>query len=63
MLDFERHNYQDYIIELSNIDSTEWRNVRTNPPRVLNEEIKSLPKGVKFIEELLTNDTKYVPWK
>ncbi|XP_055308896.1 uncharacterized protein LOC129572816 [Sitodiplosis mosellana] len=63
MLDFKTESYQDYIIELSDIDSTEWRNVRTNPRRVLNEEIKSLPKGVAFIKELLTNDRKYVPWK
>ncbi|XP_031639507.1 uncharacterized protein LOC116351524 [Contarinia nasturtii] len=63
MLDFEGHNYQDYIIELSDIDSTEWRNVRTNPRRVLNEEIKTVPRGIPFIKELLTNDSKYVPWK
>lgn len=63
MLDFATETYQDYIIELNDIDSTEWRNVRTNPRRVLNEEIKSLPKGVAFIKELLTNDAKYVPWK
>lgn len=63
MLDFETQSYQEYIIELRDIDSTEWRNVRTNPRRVLNEEIKSLPKGMAFIKELLKNDRKYVPWK
>lgn len=63
MVDFEKYNYQDYIIELSDIDSTEWRNVRTNPSRVLNEQIKSVPNGVEFIKELLTKDSKYVPWK
>lgn len=63
MLDFKNYNYQDYIIELSDIDCTEWQNVRTNPRRVLNECIKSLPFGMPFIKELLTNDTKYIPWQ
>lgn len=64
MLDFAAQNHQDYIIELNNgIESTDWRNVRTNPRRVLNEEIKSLSKGTAFIRELLSNDEKYVPWK
>lgn len=63
MLDFEGHNYQDYIIKLNDIDSTEWRNVQTNPQRVLNEEIKTLPKGIPFIKELLINDSRYIPLK
>lgn len=63
MLDFKRQEYQEYIIELSDIDSTDWRCVRTNPQRVLNETIKSLPKGMAFIKELLTADSKYVPWQ
>lgn len=63
MLNFKQHIYQDYIIELNDVDSTEWRNVRTNPRRVLNEEIKNLPKGMAFIKEFLTNDSKYVPWE
>lgn len=61
MFDFENLVYQDYIIELNDIDCTEWRNVRTNPRRVLNESIKHLPKGLRFIKELLKNDTKYIP--
>lgn len=63
MLDFTNERYQDYIIELSDIDTTDWRNVRTNPRRVLNEQIKSLPKGMEFIKELIANDQKYVPWE
>lgn len=63
MLDFENQCYQEFIIELCDIDTTEWHNVRTNPRRILNEEIKSLMKGIPFIQELLSNCSKYVPWK
>lgn len=63
MIDFENTIYQDFIIELSDIDSTNWRNVRTNPHRTLNEDVKSLPKGIPFIEELLANSSEYVPWQ
>lgn len=63
MFDFKNYDSQDFIIKLDNIDTTDWHNVLTNPRRALNEEIKSLPNGVAFIEELLTNCSKYVPWQ
>lgn len=63
MYDFVNYNHQDFIIKLDDIDTTDWRNVLTNPSRKLNEEIKNLPNGVAFIEELLTNCSKYVPWQ
>lgn len=63
MSDFETYEHQDFIIELSDIDTTAWRCVRTHPQRLLNNEIKKLPPGVPFIKELLTNASKYVPWK
>lgn len=63
MFDFKNYTAQDFIIKLDDIDTTDWRNVLTNPVRILNEEIKSLPRGIAFIEELLTNCSKYVPWQ
>lgn len=63
MVDLKNHLYQEYIIELSDIDTTDWHNVRSNPRRTLNEEIKNLPKGIPFIKELLENSKKYVPWQ
>lgn len=63
MFDFKNYTSQEFIIKLDDIDTTDWRNVLTNPVRTLNEEIKHLPKGVAFIEELLANCSKYVPWK
>lgn len=63
MFDFTNYKAQDFIIKLDDIDTTDWRNVLTNPRRQLNEEIKKLPNGVAFIEELLTNCSKYVPWQ
>lgn len=63
MFDFKNFNVQEFVIELDDIDNTDWRNVFTKPNRTLNEEIKNLPKGVAFIEELLTNCSKYVPWQ
>lgn len=63
MFDFANYGSQEFIIKLDDIDTTDWRNVLTNPRRTLNEEIKSLPNGVAFIEELLTNCSKYVPWQ
>lgn len=62
MFDFKNVIAQDFIIKLDDIDTTDWRNVLTNPTRTLNEEIKNLPRGVAFIEELLTNCSRYVPW-
>lgn len=53
--------FQDYIIELNGIDTTDWHDVRTKPHRVLNEAVKALPKGMPFIEEFVANDKQYVP--
>lgn len=53
--------FQDYIIELNGIDTTDWHDVRTKPHRVLNEEVKTLQKGMPFIEQFLANDKMYVP--
>lgn len=61
LFDFKTLTAQDFIIKLDDIDTTDWSNVNTNPMRQLNEEIKNLPRGVAFIEELLTNSSKYVP--
>lgn len=63
MISLKNELYQEFIIQLSDIDTTDWLNVRTNPRRTLNEEIKNLPKGIPFIKELLENRSKYVPWQ
>lgn len=63
MYNFKTIEHQDFIIKLNDIDTTDWHNVLTNPRRQLNDEIKNLPSGIAFIEELLTNCSKYVPWQ
>lgn len=61
MFDFVRYLATDYIIDLDDIDRTEWRNVKTNPNRALHDDVKTLPVGVPFIEEFVSNGDKYVP--
>lgn len=61
MVDFKRLLFTDYIIDLIDIDRTEWRNVKTNPHRALHDDVKALPIGMPFIEEFLSNGNKYVP--
>lgn len=61
MVDFNRLLFTDYIIDLDDIDRTEWRNVKTNPRRALHDNVKTLPIGISFIEEFLSNGNKYVP--
>lgn len=63
MVDYVNQRIQEFIIEIVDIDSTEWRNVRTNPRRTLNPKIKNLPTGVPFIVEVLSNSSKYIPYE
>lgn len=61
MSDDKRYLTQEYIIDLVDIDGTNWRNVRTKPRRLLHNDVKSLPNGMAFLTDFLQNDKKYVP--
>lgn len=63
MMDFKNYESTEYVIDINDIDSTDWRNVHTSPVRMLNKAIEALPKGMAFLREFLPNDTKYVPFE
>lgn len=50
----------EFIINLTDVDATGWRDVRTLPRRALRDEVKTLPTGIEFIKEFLGNHKAYV---
>lgn len=61
MIDTVNRRFQQYVIEIHGIDTTGSDDVRTKPRRLLNDDVRALPKGLPFIEQFLSNDKAYVP--
>lgn len=59
--DYAQLYSQEYIIELTDIDSTGPNNVRTNPFRSHHSDINAVPRGVNFIQAFVSNALKFMP--
>lgn len=60
LYNLERQVKTEYIINLTDIDATEWRDVRTSPYRALRDEVKNIAQGIGFIEDFLKNGKNYI---
>lgn len=60
LLNYELLCRTDFIINLLDIDTTDWNDVRTMPYRALTDAVKEIPKGMAFIREFMERPRAYI---